>query len=419
MALLPIDEAAGTWRAPGRRMDGTFRLLATGDFCPTDTSPVCAAFLRGREAAKAVYGDTLSELRAKDLSVTNLELPLDLGGAPTIKSGPCMHAPPEAVEGLLAGGFDMACLANNHMLDYGDAPLLATLDLLAERGIAAAGAGANLEAARVPAVLERAGRRVGVLSIAEHEYNPATRTEAGIAPLEPGTNAADIARLRPDVDLLIVFVHGGNEHCPFPSPRAVREYRSLIDAGADAVIGHHAHCPQGMELHNGRPILYNLGNFLFWKPADQCPYLWLESFFARLYFDGRDFVGLDVHPYRLDAETARLGLLGGEERTAFLRRLNRISGIVADPAEHERFWNAYALSGWAHYRGLVEKYVPRMDSDDDHTARDAACILRNMYTCQAHRDRIVTALELMRLGRDREPFGVEEELAELRGKEER
>jgi len=419
MALLPIDESNGTWRAEGAAVDNAFRLVATGDLCPKHDSPVCAAFVAGREAAEAVYGDALAELRAKDLSVTNLELPLDMGGAPTIKSGPCMHGPPEAVEGVLAGGFDVTCLANNHMLDFGPEPLLATLDLLTGRGIAAPGAGANLEAARVPAVLERAGRRVGILSIAEHEYNPATRTEAGINPLEPGTNAADIARLRPDVDLLIVLPHGGSEHCPFPSPRAVREYRSLIDAGADAVIGHHAHCPQGMELHNGRPIIYNLGNFLFWAPPERQAYLWMESYFARLYFDGRDFVGLDVHPYRLDGDTVRLGLLAGDERTAFLRRLNRISGIVADPAEHERFWNAYALAGWAHYRGLIEKYVPLLDSDDDHTARDAACILRNMYTCQAHRDRIVTALELMRLGRDREPFGVEEELAALRGREER
>lgn len=60
-----------------------------------------------------------------------------------------------------------------------------------------------------------------------------------------------------------MIVHGGVEHHQYPTKRMVQTYRFFVDAGADAVINHHQHCPCGYEIYNGKPIYYGLGNFCF------------------------------------------------------------------------------------------------------------------------------------------------------------
>ena len=196
--------------------------------------------------------------------------------------------PPEMAQIFTDCGYDAMTIANNHMYDFGPAPLLDTRALLLEKGIQVTGAGKDLDEARQPAIVECKGIKVGFLgycSVIPHggEAGP---NKIGIAPLrvktyfEPrGPHAPtrvltepddrdmkmildDITALRKRVDIVMVAFHWGIIWIP----RIVADYQvkvahACIDAGADLIMGHHAHVPKGIEMYKGKAIFYSLSNF--------------------------------------------------------------------------------------------------------------------------------------------------------------
>jgi poly-gamma-glutamate synthesis protein (capsule biosynthesis protein) len=192
---------------------------------------------------------------------------------------------------LKDAGFDVATLAANHLLDAGPEGVRDTLSELKQLGIATAGAGLTLDEARQPAVVEREGLRVGFLS-----YNCvgpretwASSTKPGCAyveilthyeldhagpggpprvftfavPESLGAMQHDIDQVRRDVDILIVALHKGLIHTPVTLAMYERPVaHAAIDAGADAVVSHHAHIVHGIEVYHRRPIFHGLGNFV-------------------------------------------------------------------------------------------------------------------------------------------------------------
>jgi poly-gamma-glutamate capsule biosynthesis protein CapA/YwtB (metallophosphatase superfamily) len=413
MPMLKVDDH-GCWRSGGQPSAEPWRLLAVGDICPAQGFKLDELFTAGPEAAAAVYGDVLTELADKDLSIANLELPLSDRGQPIVKNGPCLKGPPAAIDSVLAGGFDAVTMANNHVMDFGPDAFFDTLDLCARHGLTVFGAGRDIEDAGRLVTIDRSGVRVGLLAFADNEFSNAGAATPGGSPFAPGPNCNLIARSRDACDLLIVFVHGGNEYCPLPSPRMVRDYRAFAEAGADAVIAHHPHTVQSMELHENVPILYSLGNFLFWNAPHRVPRTWWLEMAARLHFEGRRCVGLDILPVEMDRETASLRLVTGRQRAAFCQRLNRLSEILADADLHRRFWQAYCLKRLPHYLDWAAR--ARADLDADHASRSrlvAAAQIKNQYACEAHHEIVVTAMDLVRQGLDTTPLGVEAELDQL------
>jgi len=422
--MIRVDVKTGKWTSPdaaaaerkGKRSRGTpasgrLRVVAVGDVCPCRGRRYDELFTQGRATIEKVYGDTLPILLDKDLSLVNFELPLSDRGEAIIKNGPNLIGPPKAMEGFLVGGFDVAGMANNHVLDFGPDALRDTLKLIRANGMVTVGAGENDQEASRPAFIERAEVNVGIIALEENEFCNATRTSPGAGPYRPGPNGEVIRRTRDECDLLIVSVHGGSELCPFPSPRTVRDFRSFIDAGADAVIGHHAHTVQGMELYRGRPIVYNLGNFLFWSDPQTTSPQWWKRMFVRLTFSGGRCAGLEVFPFETDFDTACLRMLADQKRSAFLGFVNRLSEIVADADLHERFWRYYCTTMMPFYTGLLEKEVEALKGPDP---RQMAANMRNLFQCEAHCDVISTGLDMIRLGMKRGDFGgVEDELDKL------
>jgi poly-gamma-glutamate synthesis protein (capsule biosynthesis protein) len=106
---------------------------------------------------------------------------------------------------------------------------------------------------------------VGVLShlsIPGYEWAWATETTPGTAPLVEDVLREDVERLRPKVDLVVVMPHWGREYLAEPEPGQVDLARAAVDAGADLVVGGHAHWSKGIEVYEGAPIFYGVGNFL-------------------------------------------------------------------------------------------------------------------------------------------------------------
>lgn len=218
-----------------------------------------------------LWGDLLPVLAAADLRLANLECCISDSGRPFDPPRVfSFRAIPKAIDVLRVARIDVVTLANNHSLDWGPEALLDTLGRLERAGIAHVGAGATLDDAARPVVLDAPdGTRVGVVAFADHYL------EYAATPSRPGTCVIEIDRSNvPRVirlvelaramgaDRVVVTAHWGPNMRTHPTA-AFRDFaRAVMDGGADAWFGHSAHILQGVEFHHGRPIVYDGGDFL-------------------------------------------------------------------------------------------------------------------------------------------------------------
>src|SRR5690606_17969547 len=154
-------------------------------------------------------------------------------------------------------------IANNHTMDCGADGLRDTLSILAQNNIVHFGAGDNLEKARRPLIVERNHIKVGLLGYSQPELDAAKTDTAGNAPLRKDIILEDVAKLRPQVDVLILILHEGYEFQFYPRLPFMQLCRELTQHGVDVICGHHPHVLQGMETVGNSLILYSLGNFWF------------------------------------------------------------------------------------------------------------------------------------------------------------
>lgn len=212
-------------------------------------------------------------LQNADITVGNLETSLGDIGEPVVKSY-TFQSPPAAAEALAWGGFDVVSLANNHALDYGPEALLQGIDLLNAQQVAPIGAGANAAQARAPHIMSVNGLDIAFLGYihvpveARGTYFDtatwtATETTPGLAWAVPEEIRNDVTAVKPLVDLVVVVLHSGYEYVEPPSQEQTDAAQAAIDAGADIVIGHHAHILQGVQFYKEGVIVYGLGNFAF------------------------------------------------------------------------------------------------------------------------------------------------------------
>lgn len=223
-----------------------------------------------------VWGGAAAALQCvrPDLRIVNLETSITKDGRPAPK-GINYRMNPDNVACLTAAAIDCCNLANNHVLDWGEAGLLDTVAALDRAGIRHAGAGSDLSRAAAPAIIDRPGRsRVLVFGFALSTSGVPADWAAAAA--KPGVHwLADLtsetvdriarqvrASRQPD-DLLVASIHwGGNWGYEIPGDQR-RFAREMIDvAGFHLIHGHSSHHPKGIELHEGGLILYGCGDFL-------------------------------------------------------------------------------------------------------------------------------------------------------------
>ncbi len=230
-----------------------------------------------------------------DIAIANFENP-----APNVfryhTSGTVFSADPKLIKGLANAGIDWVGIANNHIRDAGGNGILQTIANLKKYGIASSGAGKNLAAARTPAILEAGGVKVAFLAydtIAKGYGASATR--AGSAQMSAAALKADVAAARKaGAQVVIVFPHWGTEYDPTPFAGQQKLARAAIDAGADLVIGNHAHWAGAMEIYEGRPIWYALGNFVFDQTWSEPT---MEGLTLELTFRGPTLVQARMRPH--------------------------------------------------------------------------------------------------------------------------
>lgn len=222
------------------------------------------------------WGDALDELEAMapDVRIVNLETAVTTHDEPWPGKGIHYRMHPGNVDVLSAAGLDLVILANNHVMDWGREGLDETLRTLRSARISVAGAGPTLAAASSPAALATSTGRLLVFAYGSPTAGvfrdwAASRGRSGVNLLRDlGRSGAErvaeeVGPHRRPGDRVVVSVHwGGN--WGYEVPRAQRDFaRRLVDAGgADVVFGHSSHHPKGIEVHQGRLILYGAGDFL-------------------------------------------------------------------------------------------------------------------------------------------------------------
>jgi poly-gamma-glutamate synthesis protein (capsule biosynthesis protein) len=252
-------------RPPGRAQERPLHLVAVGDILLDDD----ARPLLDQHGYGFPFAHLAPLVAGHDLLVGNLEGPITEHAVPIDPTKRYIYrSAPAAALALRDLGFDLVSLANNHILDHGPVGLADTWRALDAAGIAHFGTGADEAAALAGRVVERAGIRIGFLGFmepfAENARLPwfASGSAPGAAALREPELRAALGRMRPQVDVLVVSCHWGQNYAPV-TPEQERLGRLAAELGADLVLGHHPHVVQGLEIHRGVPIAYSLGNFTF------------------------------------------------------------------------------------------------------------------------------------------------------------
>ena len=222
---------------------------------------------QGKGDFKFSFLKIASELQKSDILFANLEGPISDRGV-RVGSIYSFRFKPEAVDGLVYGGFDILSLANNHMLDYQRIALEDTMNILKENNIDYIGAGFNKEEAFSLKIKEIKNTRIGFLAytnLGPGNWKAGEKNSgmAWISENDIGEIAEDIKKSKKEVDILIISLHAGEEYEENPTSFQTSFAMNCIENGADLVVGHHSHVVQKIERYNDGWIAYSLGNFIF------------------------------------------------------------------------------------------------------------------------------------------------------------
>jgi len=334
---------------------------------------------------EAVYGDVLPILRQNDLRIVNLECALSADATPVWKSGSVFKGRPEHIRGLTAVPFEVVTLGNNHVFDYGTEAFRETLKLLGDHGIRSVGAGMSVEEARRPLIVDLNGVRIGIINFSEGEDLSSAVSGPGVFGWDVDAVVESVRAIRPEVDVILVICHGGVEYIPFPPPYLASAFLRIAEAGADLVIGHHAHVPQGVQFVNGVPICYSLGNFVFWQETDL--YYRKLGYLVKAGVSREGLSHVEVIPYEIGPESLRL--LKGDESALFFESLKKVSLPLAGEEGITEAWHGflryYGLQG---FRDEIAMILAKMDQEP---AKGAA-MLRNRITTMQHREHWIDAM---------------------------
>ena len=219
-----------------------------------------------RDGVDALFKNVSAELKSADFSIANLECPVTKIQSPVYKRF-VFRGEPEWLPALKKAGLTHLCMANNHTYDQGRAGITDTYNNLLKNDLVPLGYGTDQKQACLPVIIEKNNFRLAVFSsvllrLENWEY---FADSVGVCQLSAMELSEEIKKyhLTHPSDKIVVILHWGVEYQPGPDKDQRTSARQFIDAGADAVVGHHPHVIQSHEYYKGKPIYYSLGNFVF------------------------------------------------------------------------------------------------------------------------------------------------------------
>lgn len=377
--------------APGR---SEVSLLFSGDICPLGryADNFAAGELEG------LMPDVLGLSDAADLHITNLELPLTRRGKPIQKCGPNFRASPDVVRGLRQLRVTHACLANNHIRDYGNQGISDTLSTLTSNRIVPVGIATGLNGTMAPLFFSRNGIRFCLLNVAEAEFAYPTDKTLGASFLDEPSALLTIQAAASKADVMMVVVHGGREYQYFPAYWMRALCRRFLKAGADIVIAHHAHVPQGIEVTAEGLICYSLGNFVFDYEAHKALPGTRIGYLVRCGVTrAGKLAEIDIIPtFKRDDASVAIPVAAWQNR--FFRFLAEISKPLASDPESQAIWKEYVRQDIPEYLQALARHAPGVAAAAAQCAdpgSDALMLYAYLVGCRSHGEISRTAIRLV------------------------
>lgn len=290
------------------------KIIFTGDFSAS------GVFFYQVLAGEEIFDDAIRALlRDADVCHINLENPItDASPRPKESGGANLKAPLNTAGYLKERHVGICTLANNHMMDSGLPGVEETVRHLEESGIRYYGLGGHPEYLPV----EHGGQKVVLIASCHRE-----------GPLWNGRTTApyyfDIKKIRSliaeirkteDPDAIIYNYHGGTEYNIVPEPKRRAFFHEIARAGADLVVGHHAHAPQGIETVDGKTIVYGLGNFCFDVPTHQNVAYTRDSYSLGVDVGDDGAISFSRYYHHIDLEKRMIVLKNDDDRQECFRR---------------------------------------------------------------------------------------------------
>ncbi len=212
--------------------------------------------------------DTLNIMKNSEIMIANSEFTVSNRGKAMNGKQYTFRAKPERLQIYHDMGVDLVTLANNHVYDFGKDAFLDMLDYFEEYQIPHIGAGHNIEEAMKPYYFIVNGYKIAFLNATRAEKYILTpgaseNSEGVFRCYDPSNMINQIEKVKMNSDYVIAIIHFGKEGSHDLEKEQQESAKQYIDAGADVVVGHHAHVLQGIEFYNDKPIIYNLGDFIF------------------------------------------------------------------------------------------------------------------------------------------------------------
>jgi poly-gamma-glutamate capsule biosynthesis protein CapA/YwtB (metallophosphatase superfamily) len=283
---------------------------------------------------RTALGPTIPALRSADFTMVNLETAITTRGTKEPKEFN-FRAPATAFSALRAAGVDVVSMANNHGVDYGQVGLFDSLAAIRRSGYPVVGIGKNAAEAYKPYYKTVKGTRLAVIGATQVLDDnliagwTATDSHAGLASAKNAPRLIqEVRKARKHADAVIVYLHWGQELNPCPLPRQKHLANQLVHAGADVIVGGHAHVPLGGGFFHGRYIDYGMGNFFFYAASGKTA----DTGILKLTLSGRKVLKAQWVPGTISGGVPRL--LSGTARTQALTRWNalrRCTGLTARP----------------------------------------------------------------------------------------
>lgn len=319
----PSDvSAAPHTAAGGEDSQASVRLGFAGDICLDDSSAVMRHMRDKGGLDRVISPGLIKKMNAYDAMIINNEFSVSARGQKMRGKAYTFRSKPSNLKFLKQLGVDVAGLANNHCYDYGRTAFLDTLRHLKRAGFLTVGAGENIQEAKKPVYLDIKGTTVAIVA--------ATRAEKLILTPAAGKNSPGVFRTYDDsayvkeirkakkkADYVIAYVHWGTEYSTALEKAQRSQAKDYIRAGADAVVGAHTHCMQGIGYYKGVPIFYSLGNFWFNEKT-------LYTTVLELTIDGKGKMKAKMVPCLQRGMETRI-LRNSAQIKKFVRHINSIS----------------------------------------------------------------------------------------------
>lgn len=291
--------------------------------------------------------------------VINLEAPITAGGT-AAKNKICLATDRNS----FVQAFDKlplaVCLANNHIIDYGEAAYSETIKLLDDLGVQYFGAGGLLDRCNNPAIVDVDGIKVALLGYVSDSTHPifAADKSPGVAPIDPKIIARDIEYSKSiGAERIVLCLHWGEEEVSVPRPEDVALAGELLELDVDLIVGHHAHCIQPVLFEKQKYVFFGLGNAYF----PDFEYRFVDGGFAwsKQRWWNRTALFVSYRPRSRNVEWDTFREANGKFRLAsrYLKKLKVWNGTPYRAQQYVQYYRTRRRIG--HLRLAISRFIAR------------------------------------------------------------